>query len=115
MPEGVSRHREYPFVERDGGAMRDAGDVNLQPVGCLGDGQRPAALNAISRNKSKREKTLGRRDRLPVGHRPERSGRAPFLTALQDAIWSARRFATAASTACVDARLPTVIRAAPSG
>jgi hypothetical protein len=43
------------------------------------------------------------------------SGRAPFLTALQDAIWSARRFATAASTAWVDARLPTVIRAAPSG
>src|SRR5580693_1244117 len=79
LGRSVSRHREYPFVERDGGAMRDAGDVHLQPVGCLGDGQRPAALNAISRNKSKREKTLGRRDRLPVGHRPERSGRAPFL------------------------------------
>jgi hypothetical protein len=55
LGRSVSRHREYPFVERDGGAMRDAGDVNLQPVGCLGDGQRPAALNAISRNNSKRE------------------------------------------------------------
>ena len=50
LGRSVSRHREYWFVERDGGAMRDAGDVNLQPVGRLGYGQRPAALNAISRN-----------------------------------------------------------------
>jgi hypothetical protein len=33
------------------------GDVNLQPVGRLGDRQRSAALNASSRNNSKREKT----------------------------------------------------------
>jgi hypothetical protein len=56
LGRSVSRHREDPFVERDGGAMRDAGGVNLQPVGCLGDGPRPAALNAISRNNSKRER-----------------------------------------------------------
>jgi hypothetical protein len=56
LGRSVSRHREYPFVERDGGVMRDAGDVNLQPVRCRGDGQRPAALNAISRNNSKRER-----------------------------------------------------------
>ena len=65
------------------------------------------------------EKFTGRRNCCRVGSSNAdqcQAGRvAPrFLTARQDAIRSACRLATAASTAWVDARLPTVIRAAPS-
>ena len=138
----------------------DAGDVNLQPVGGLGDRQRSGAAEREQTAATRTGRSSGHRDAAPsrrgpagsdapasprsprpcpattspqparsqlaraaaIGSRFSVGAATPFLTALAGRSGPTRpdsarlgHLLTAASTARVDARLPTVIRAPPSG